>query len=314
MKKILIIVIAVMATAAICAYFFIPKELKVSSALIFQSNSEGVARYLIADSNWLKWWPGKIIKNDTGEIIFQYDDYDFKITKPRYHSFELNLAKKNNSYASLLKLVSLRKDSVGIELETVLRTGVSPINKIYTYYQAKKIKKCFDAILQALKKNTDSVKEVYGFDIKEEKVEMQHLVSASKIFSHYPSVQDIYLIIADLREYLSRNDAKEEFYPMLNIETPDSITYNVRVGLPVNKKLPDQGNIFSKMMVKNGNILTTEVRGDINTINMAIKQMEKYILDYQRSIIAIPFQSLIVDRSKEPDSTRWVTIIYYPVV
>jgi hypothetical protein len=314
MKKILIIAIVIIAGTAICTYFFIPKKLKVSSALIFQSNREGVARYLIADSNWIKWWPGKIIKTDTGKIIFQYDDYDFTITKPRYHSFELNLTKENNSYTSLLKIVSFKKDSIGLELETALSTGLSPINKIYTYYQAKKIKKCFDAILQALKKNTDSVKEVYGFDIKEEKVQMQHLVFTNKVFPKYPSTKDIYSIIAALREYISRYNAKEEFYPMLNIETSDSVTYNVRVGLPVNKKLPEQANISSKMMVKNGNILTTEVKGDINNINTAIKQMEKYILDYQRSIIAIPFQSLIIDRSKEVDSTRWVTIIYYPVV
>ena len=67
-------------------------------------------------------------------------------------------------------------------------------------------------------------------------------------------------------------------------------------------------------MVKNGNILVVEVRGDQQTINEAIKQIEKYITDYQRSIIAIPFQSLITDRSKESDSTKWITKIYYPVV
>ena len=89
---------------------------------------------------------------------------------------------------------------------------------------------------------------------------------------------------------------------------------HVRIGIPVNKKLPEKENISLKQMVKNGNILVTEVRGDQKFINEAIKQTEKYITDYQRSIIAIPFQSMITDRTKEPDSTKWITKIYYPVV
>jgi len=70
----------------------------------------------------------------------------------------------------------------------------------------------------------------------------------------------------------------------------------------------------SKWMMKGGNILTGEVTGGQEQIEQAQKQMELYISDYQRSIIAIPFQMLITDRTKEPDSTKWVTRIYYPVV
>ena len=314
-KIIAVIVISLLVTGSTC--FFIPKKLKISSALTFQSNAEGVARYLIVDSNWRKWWPGEIVTSNNGETLFQYNNYEFKIIKPLHHAFELGLIKKSEPgkrYGSTLKIIALEKDSIGLELDTELETGLSPLYKIYTYYQARKIKKCFDDILEALQKHTDSVKKIYGFDIKNEKVQMQHLVSTYKMFNHYPSTQDVYLIIAGLRAYISKQNGKEEFYPMLNIETTDSITYNVRIGLPVNKKLPEKGDISSKMMVKNGNILFTEVKGDANAINTAIKQMEKYISDYQRSIIAIPFQSLITDRSKEQDSTKWITKIYYPVV
>jgi hypothetical protein len=101
---------------------------------------------------------------------------------------------------------------------------------------------------------------------------------------------------------------------MLNIENTDRTNYKVQVALPVNKKLPELGDISSKQMLKDGNILTAEVIGGLNKIDGAMEQFEKYISDYQRSIIAIPFQSLITDRSKEKDSTRWVTKIYYPVV
>jgi hypothetical protein len=70
----------------------------------------------------------------------------------------------------------------------------------------------------------------------------------------------------------------------------------------------------SKWMMKGGNILSGEVIGGPQEIDAATKQFELYIHDYQRTIIAIPFQMLITDRTKEPDSTKWITRIYYPVV
>jgi hypothetical protein len=314
MKKILISLFVVILLIVAGIYIFIPRQLKVSSSVTFQSNREGVSRFLTTDSNWNKWWPGKASKNSKGENIFTYKDYDFQITKILYHAFELTLNKNNKSSGSLLKIVSFKTDSIGIELETQLNTGTSPIGKIRKYYEAKKIKQGFDDILEALQKHTDSVKDIYGFDIINEKVQTQFLVSAKKTLLHYPNTQDIYLIIATLRAYIKKHGGKEEYNPMLNIENTDSTGYQVQVALPVNKKLPELENISSKQMLKNGNILTAEVTGDLNKIDEAMKQFEKYISDYQRSIIAIPFQSLLTDRSKEPDSSKWVTKIYYPVV
>jgi hypothetical protein len=314
MKKILISLLFAIVLLVAGIYIFIPGQLKVSSSVTFHSNREGVSRFLTTDSNWITWWPGKASKNSKGENIFTCKDYDFQITKILYHAFELNFNKNNKSSGSLLKIISLKTDSIGIELETQLNTGSSPIGKIRNYYEAKKIKKCFDAILEALQKHTDSVKEVYGFDIVNEKVQTQFLVSAKKTLPHYPNTQDIYSIITTLRAYIKKHKGKEEYYPMLNIENTDRTNYKVQVALPVNKKLPELGDISSKQMLKDGNILTAEVIGGLNKIDGAMEQFEKYISDYQRSIIAIPFQSLITDRSKEKDSTRWVTKIYYPVV
>jgi hypothetical protein len=67
-------------------------------------------------------------------------------------------------------------------------------------------------------------------------------------------------------------------------------------------------------MLGGGNILITEVKGGPASIKKAFNEMETYITDYRRTAPAIPFQSLITDRSKEPDTSKWVTKIYYPVM
>jgi len=314
MKRIVIAIVILFILLLAGSYILIPQKLKVSSAITYQANGEGLSRFLFADSNWGKWWPGKISADTSSKKIFSYSGYDYSIEKIRHHSFELALTKKESSYNSLLKIVSFEKDSVGIEIETELNSGNNPVGRIRNYFNAKKIKNGFDDLLIALKDHTKTVKDLYGYDIKSEKVEMQFLLSTSKVFPHYPTTGDIYSLVNLIRDHISKTDGKEEFSPMLNIESGDSINYYVRVGVPVNKMLPEKENISLKQMVKNGNILVAEVRGDQKNINEAIKQMEKYITDYQRSNIAIPFQSLITDRSKEPDSTKWITKIYYPVV
>jgi len=314
MKKILYAILIAVLLLVTGTYIFIPKKLKISSAISYQANGEGLFRFLFADSNWRKWWPGKISTDTNSKKIFSYSGYDYSIKEILYHSFELTLSKDENSYNSLLKIISFEKDSTAIQIESELNSGSDPVSRIKNYFNAKKIKSGFDDLLIALKDHTKNVKDLYGYDIKNEKVEMQFLLSTSKVFPHYPTTEDIYSLVSIIRDYISRTDGKEEFSPMLNIESRDSINYYVRVGVPVNRKLPEKENISLKQMVKDGNILVAEVRGDQKTINEAIKQIEKYIADYQRSIIAIPFQSLITDRSKEADSTKWITKIYYPVV
>jgi hypothetical protein len=63
-----------------------------------------------------------------------------------------------------------------------------------------------------------------------------------------------------------------------------------------------------------GDILVTEVRGGPHHIKKGLQQLEYYLNDYQRTSPAIPFESLITDRSIQPDTAQWVTRIYYPVI
>jgi hypothetical protein len=84
------------------------------------------------------------------------------------------------------------------------------------------------------------------------------------------------------------------------------------VGIPVNKVLNESGDIVLKRMVL-GNILEAEVQGGTFRVNQAAKQLEHYVSDYKYSSPAIPFQQLVTNRLQEPDSSRWITRLYYPV-
>jgi hypothetical protein len=56
-----------------------------------------------------------------------------------------------------------------------------------------------------------------------------------------------------------------------------------------------------------------EVKGGFLTIDAAYKELQLFIEDYQRTSMAIPFESLITDRRIEQDTMKWISIICQPV-
>ena len=84
------------------------------------------------------------------------------------------------------------------------------------------------------------------------------------------------------------------------------------MAIPVNKELPGNNKISFSRFVP-WKVLTAEVKGGNYTVEEAMHQMKVFISDYQKTAMAIPFESLVTDRSKEPDTLKWVTGIYTPV-
>ena len=314
MKKILLFISIFVALCIAAVYIFIPKKLVVSSALSFRGNSDGLLRSLAENNNWKKWWPGSVTKAISDSLHFTHDGYDFRVRKVLYNAIQLKVTQEGDSSDGLLQIIPINYDSMRIELLYQLDARQDPFSRVGAYLRGKRVERTLNDIVLSLSKYASQLKNIYGMDIENEKVQFQNLVSAKESFSHYPTTEDVYAIVSRLRNYIRQAGAKELFSPMLNIKKTDSTNYTAQVGLPVDKALPGKDDITSKWMMKGGNILSAEVTGGQKQIEEAQKQMELYIMDYQRAIIAIPFQMLITDRSKEPDSTKWVTRIYYPVV
>ena len=61
-------------------------------------------------------------------------------------------------------------------------------------------------------------------------------------------------------------------------------------------------------------VLATHIKGGTYKIYHALGQMQTYLNDYHLFSPAIPFQSLVTNRLSEPDSSKWITNIYYPLL
>ena len=314
MKKWLIGLVLVILLLVGCTYFFIPDRLKISKNILINANQQGTFRFLADKNNWTKWWRGTTSDSDMEKGFLKYGDYDFHVNQILHNAFEINLIGENTYKTSLLQIFSSAVDSINVRWSAEFIAGSNPLRRIQQYFAAKKVELYFEDILNDLKKHLDTLKNIYGIDIKKEKVQFQLLISTKQSFSYYPTIIEIYSMIDKLKHHLNKSDVRADSFPMLNIQTTDSANYVAQVALPVPKKIPEENNISVKWMMKDGNILTAEVIGGIKSIDSSMKQFDKYISDYQRTVIAIPFQLLITDRLKQPDSTKWITRLYYPVI
>lgn len=310
MRKLFISILIVILLGIISIYFFIPNGISFSENVVVNASREGIVRKLFSERD-VKWLSANMQKGPSGEN-WEYNNSSYFFSK---ETIGLVTIRNQNLLANTIVLpVSKTNDSTQIFWSGLIPTSYNPMKRLHLFFAAKKLRNDIDALLQKMQSYFSKIENVYGYSIKHSLVKDSLLISTLGISKNYPSTDFVYQLIDRLRKYVSKNGAKETGAPMLNVSTNDSISYLVKVAIPVNQKLPSSNNIVFKQMLGNGNILMVDIKGGPETIKHAFYQIQNYLLDYHEVAPAIPFESLITDRSKEPDTSKWITRIYYPVM
>jgi hypothetical protein len=313
MKKWLLGIGVALILSVIAIYVLIPAEIKISSNILTGCSAKNVSAFLHDQQKWVRWWPHQAVLV-TPDSFFNYNDGRYKLTKPLAEGGEIQLMKENKKIETSIFLFPVNRDSTALMWQTSFTASTNPIKRIAQYLEAVRIKKDMKAILESFRLFIDKPENIYGITVKRDTVKIDFMVSTKKSFSHYPTTQEVYEMIADIKKYVAQQAATLIDHPMLSIMELDSLHYQTQVAIPVDKKLPETDIFSFKWMPKGGNMLISPVQGDIKTIEEAQRQFKAYVTDHQLTVMAIPFQSLVTDRMKEPDSSKWVTWLYYPVM
>lgn len=309
MKKWLVVFLSGLFILIVASFVFIPNAIKVSSGTSISATGSGIHRMLLNNENLAKWWPGKKSNDD-----FYLNEHSYKIANNNITLLQVSINGQSRSVTTSLFLISVQTDSTQLEWVGSVPTSYNPFKRFFAYLEAKKINRDMNTILNKMKLFYSNPENIYGLEIRKSFVTDSFLISTSAISKGYPTNQFIYGLIGQLRTYAVSQSAKEIGYPMLNIATTDSLNFDVRVAIPTNKLLPSSGDIEQKRMLGRGNILVAEVKGGLEENSRALQQMQHYVEDYKRKAPAIHFYSLVTDRLKEPDSSKWLTRVYFPVM
>jgi hypothetical protein len=298
MKKVLIGLVLSIAILLAAVYLFIPRKIKIEAAVPLNAALPGVFRTLINDSNWKKWWPGETLA---------YNKQAYSIKGRFFNVFDIDIYSDKDTINSRMELVLVTANTMTILWNAEQVNSNNPFKRFAQYRDARQTEKNMNKILQSLKTFLEKKENIYGVDIKETLVKDSALISTRRQFYHYPTVQEVDSMIQSLKKYISQNNAIEKNLPMLNVFKLGNSRYEAMTAIPVDKALSKTNEFAPKFLLKGGNILEAQIQGGPYTIEKGLKELENYRADYKFDSPAIPYQLLVTDRAKEPDTTKWIT-------
>lgn len=311
MRKWVIIIIVFAGLLLLSAYIFFPKKIDSINITKIGCNINVLNRYVLEKGKWQDWWPGQVLHDSiTNKHIYEYNGYQYTITARKYNSILVQISQPGLEIIVGIVFLPI-KDSVLAQWKYTLETNSNPINKINLYRVTRNLNGNLIDILKSMKGFLESNLKVYGMNIDEVKVKDTILVSTKFSAAKYPTTLEIYKIIDSIKNYISQHNAAETNAPMLHI-WQDSGEYKTTIAIPVNKEIPEN-KVFSIKRMVPGNILVSEVKGGDYTSTEGLRQLGLYVTDNNFSSPAIPFESLVTNRMQEPDTSKWITKIYYPV-
>jgi effector-binding domain-containing protein len=310
MKKLLLSFFVLLTLIVAAIYIFIPAKIHFRKSMYVKTAPSSAARFLLDEKAWHKWWPANSInKSDT---LFTYKQYNYFVNWKMIMGDSVRIKTNDGYINSLINIIPVSKDSMGFQWEGESTSETNIFKRLDNYFAQKKLRNNVDEIFKALKNYVENEENVYGIKIAHKMVVDTLLISTKKTFNAYPKTEQIYEMINDLKKYMASNAVFQTNPPMLHVVV-DSGMFKTMVAIPISKTIPNSDQFTVKKMIA-GKILITEIKGGSANAEATIKKVEMYMDDYHILSPAISFQSLVTDRLKETDSTKWVTKIYYPIM
>jgi hypothetical protein len=308
MKKWLLVTAAVIIAALAGVYMFIPAQLNIVQITPIKCTTNGAYRVLSNHDKWQGWWPGPQSNSNT----FHFNGGSFSLTNQLNNTLEVLIQQKELYLISTLHLIPAPGDSTIINWSCNISTGINPIARIQKYNQALALKNNMNLALGHFKTFAEKKENIYGISFNVTVFTDSFMVSTKSVQKDYPDVSTVYSQLNAIKKYSASHQAKQTAPPMMNITSLHPAGYQLLTALPVNRQVPASGPFFNQRIPLN-RFWVTRVHGGSASVEHAIHQFQLYVQDYQKTVMALPFQKLITDRSAEPDTSRWITDIYFPL-
>lgn len=289
-------------------YLLIPSVEHFKYATSASCSNLAMQRFIINRERWKQWWPGQ----QKNEHTFSYNSTSYRIDKILLNGFEATAFDKKDSVKGSVHIFAGDNNTVDIKWESVFFNSGNPVAKIINYSRNKNFQSGIRSLLQDMKRFFDDEKNIYGFTASVQKVTDEFLINVKQPMDHYPDVKEIYSLVTEIKNYIHQKGGIEKNPPMLNVYNESPGVYQLMVAIPTTTALPEEGKFLYRQMVL-GNILVADITGGPYTIAKAEQEIKYYITDHQKTSPAIPYQSLVTDRSVEKDTAKWQTRLYYPV-
>jgi effector-binding domain-containing protein len=313
MKKWFLLLPAIIILSAISIYFIIPSKIVISTLNTAEATIGSEFRYLNQEEKWTKWWRDADGKPHAPGQPFRYDHASFRLSNQAPNVAGIVIEQDGFKLASVLHLVSFSKDTTAAFWQVEMPVTYNPVSRLKNYRIALKIKRNMNHVMKNLSSFLANPQNVYGSIFYTTSTRDTTMLSSRFTSSTYPTTADIYGYLAILEKNIQKQHGTKTGYPMINVRKLETGEYETQAAIPTNRLLENDGKIVYRRMVP-GNFVMTEIKGGPSTVEEALRQLDNYIRDTEKQIMANHFQLLVTDRMNEPDTSKWITRLYVPVV
>ncbi len=322
MKKWIVGLLVVMVAMLGFIYLGIPKLIRVNVTMPIDAPAGSFMRSEFDEINWRRWWPGEQISaGDSGRstlgllATYRFNNINYTPEDKKINIVILRIGLDADTALSLMNFIRENSLSVRVEWDAAVSASLNPFTRVRQWFRVKDLKKDMQLVLDKLQEFYKSERNIYGINIVHDFMKDTMLVSTFVHSDTYPTNEQVYHLIDQVKDYAVAGNAVILGNPMLNISREEGeADYIVRVAVPVNKRLPRDGNTSYRLMPAGVRILTADVTGGMYSADQALKQLDYFAADHNYKLPAIPFFSLLTDRRAQADTSKWVTRIYYPIM
>jgi hypothetical protein len=313
MKKWIVGLLLILILTVSAIYIFTPSKIVISSISTARGNIFGEFRTITQEDKWEKWWRDENGKPHVAGEPFTYGGTRFRLVKHSYHVAGIEIDQQGLKQQSILHLISFRLDSTGAVWQCEIPTGMNPLSRVRNHINASGIKEKMDAVMKNFSSFVSKPENIYGMAIIRVSTVDTTMLSSRYTSAAYPTTPEIYSYFDEVEKNIQKQKGTVAGYPIMNVRKLENDSFETEVAIPTNHRLNNDGKFIFQRMIP-GNFMTGEVKGGTYTANEALKQLELFIADYNRAKIANAFQSLVTNRLNEPDTSKWITKVYIPVV
>jgi hypothetical protein len=298
MRKIIALLTTILVLSLVAIFLLVPKLLIIKGTQLVNQSAPSVIRGMMQTNKWWEWMPKETTLNVTGTMVA---------------TIQTELILDEVKVPVEFSIIDDTSKNAIIEFETSMEnSNWSPVARVQNYLFAKKIQGQLDLILAAAGNYYNTVKGVYGFEIKETNVQDSSLITLDQVRMDTPTLVQVYNMIAQLEQHIIAQNGKIKNDPMVNITRINKDEVYTQVAIPIEKDIQVRSPFTLKKMVL-GKLLSVSVIGDAATVNNALIAAKQYLGDKQRTSPAIPYVIYNTNRIKESDAQKWRSTINYPV-
>jgi len=327
LKKILLVLVILIALVHLIA-IFLPSKAKVERSRAIKATSEAIITNITNLHNWDKWSPWK---DQDSAAVYKYNDTigagawmdwsgkivgtgKLTLTKVTADSVQYFLAFREPFQSESRGSFSLAKtDSGTVVIWTDIENLSWPMGRIMGLFMNfdKMMGPDFEKGLARLKKATENVYK-YTYDVKEKEITPATIATIRNKVTKDNIGNVLGKSYGEIQAFIAKNGAKCIGSPMAITIAWDSLSWDFEAALPIDKEIKGNDHIQVKKSFE-GKVLFVEYKGPYEKTYQAYIDLEQYKKSKGYTDAGGPWEVYVTDPMTEPDTSKWITEIYFPV-